>query len=327
MAPIPIPKSTRTILTTLVALATAAALFLTSGSSVSGCLWDSDTLRAEAAGAPGLVETIVGRFDRYPPLYYQMRLDRVTNVLNADPTDLAAYDDVGVACDRLGRGDEAIAWMAKKRIALDLASDSARVGEHEYRYLANLGTFHVHRWIHDGADRSEMADVVRARDLIAQAIALNPDAHFGRERYQLLALEWILQPPPPEESYGDTNDGLSTFLQADPNLTGPLYPVEASFNMGQLDGTDYADAPEGLAGLVSLGNGWNSFDVFFSLGGVIQGVGDTGVGLSIAKTLTEALGGRIWVDSEMGVGATFSVLLPVSNNNHHAPFGNGDLDI
>jgi two-component system phosphate regulon sensor histidine kinase PhoR len=44
---------------------------------------------------------------------------------------------------------------------------------------------------------------------------------------------------------------------------------------------------------------------------LIQGVGDTGVGLSLAKTLTEAQGGRIWVDSEMNVGATFHVLLPV----------------
>jgi len=44
---------------------------------------------------------------------------------------------------------------------------------------------------------------------------------------------------------------------------------------------------------------------------LIQGVGDTGVGLSIAKTLTEAQHGRIWVESEAGVGATFNVLLPV----------------
>jgi signal transduction histidine kinase len=44
---------------------------------------------------------------------------------------------------------------------------------------------------------------------------------------------------------------------------------------------------------------------------LIQGVGDTGVGLSIAKTLTEAQHGRIWVESEPGVGATFSVLLPM----------------
>jgi signal transduction histidine kinase len=48
---------------------------------------------------------------------------------------------------------------------------------------------------------------------------------------------------------------------------------------------------------------------------LIQGVGDTGVGLSIAKTLTEAQKGRIWVESEAGVGSTFSVLLPIAKNN------------
>ncbi len=45
---------------------------------------------------------------------------------------------------------------------------------------------------------------------------------------------------------------------------------------------------------------------------LIQGIGDTGVGLSIAKTLTEAQHGRIWVESEPGVGAAFSVLLPIA---------------
>ncbi len=44
---------------------------------------------------------------------------------------------------------------------------------------------------------------------------------------------------------------------------------------------------------------------------LIPGLGDTGVGLSIAKTLVEAQKGRIWVETEAGVGSTFSVLLPV----------------
>jgi len=48
---------------------------------------------------------------------------------------------------------------------------------------------------------------------------------------------------------------------------------------------------------------------------LIQGVGDTGVGLSIAKTLTEAQKGRILVESQMGVGSTFSVLLPIARKS------------
>jgi signal transduction histidine kinase len=45
---------------------------------------------------------------------------------------------------------------------------------------------------------------------------------------------------------------------------------------------------------------------------LIQGVGDKGISLSIAKALVEVLGGRIWVDSQLGTSSTFSVLLPVN---------------
>ena len=43
-----------------------------------------------------------------------------------------------------------------------------------------------------------------------------------------------------------------------------------------------------------------------------RGVGEAGMGLFIAKTLTEAQNGRIWVDTELGVGSTYNVLIPIA---------------
>jgi len=47
----------------------------------------------------------------------------------------------------------------------------------------------------------------------------------------------------------------------------------------------------------------------------IRGLGETGIGMSIVKTMVESTGGRIWVDSKPGYGSTFSVLFPISQNN------------
>jgi signal transduction histidine kinase len=44
----------------------------------------------------------------------------------------------------------------------------------------------------------------------------------------------------------------------------------------------------------------------------IAGISKNGTDFPVIKSMVEALGGRIWVDSEPGQGATFSVLLPVS---------------
>jgi signal transduction histidine kinase len=44
---------------------------------------------------------------------------------------------------------------------------------------------------------------------------------------------------------------------------------------------------------------------------LIEGLGDSGTGLSIVKSLVEAQNGRISVETEAGVGSTFSVLIPV----------------
>ncbi len=45
---------------------------------------------------------------------------------------------------------------------------------------------------------------------------------------------------------------------------------------------------------------------------VIAGLSEKVAELTVAKDLAESLGGRLWVDSELGYGATFSLLFPVS---------------
>ena len=44
---------------------------------------------------------------------------------------------------------------------------------------------------------------------------------------------------------------------------------------------------------------------------LIDGLGDTGVSLSLAKALVDEHHGRIWLDSQQDAGTTFHVLLPL----------------
>jgi len=49
----------------------------------------------------------------------------------------------------------------------------------------------------------------------------------------------------------------------------------------------------------------------------ISGLGDSTMGLSIIQELSEAIGGRIWFDSEVGIGSTFTILMPVTDSSRH----------
>ena len=49
------------------------------------------------------------------------------------------------------------------------------------------------------------------------------------------------------------------------------------------------------------------------------GLGESGAGLALVKTLVEAHGGRLWVESDQGIGATFSVVLPIADGQYPIP--------
>jgi signal transduction histidine kinase len=56
----------------------------------------------------------------------------------------------------------------------------------------------------------------------------------------------------------------------------------------------------------------NIFDRFFRASNVPDSSTGTGLGLAITKSIVENHRGRIWVDSALGKGSVFTVVLPTS---------------
>ena len=237
-------------------------------SPAHACLNDRDSRLGYALGQfPQVQEVLTGRFERNPALFYEQRVARVEKELAAKPNEFALYDDIAVALDRLHQDDSAIAWMQKKRVVLERIAPRESLmkpewKEHWYSYHANLGTFYAHRWI-SKHNEHDLADLKQARDHIARAVEIKPEAHFGREPVQLLVIEWLLD---------GRKESLADFLESEfpERLRAQQEELRQQVPVGKrtpeieawLQLAPNKAAIEGLTGLVVLGAAWESVDLF-----------------------------------------------------------------
>ena len=220
---------------------------------------DSDSLATQAAQLPETLRVITGRFARNPPLYYQMRVKRERAQLASNPRQFGLYDDIGVALDKLGRDDQALQTMKRKRALLPPFDASDKTNrEHWYRTFANEGTFRAHQFLKAGAPLAKLGELKTARAQIKRAIEIKPDAHWGRERYQLMAMDWIIA-----RKSDKTKKTLGQWIEARDGWK----PVDGTQTLGS---SGRKRAVEGLSGLIVLGGAWESPDVFEALGVALE---------------------------------------------------------
>ncbi len=212
---------------------------------------DSDSLATQAAQLPETLRVITGRFPRNPPLYYHMRIDRERAALKTNPRQFGLYDDIGVALDKLGKSDDALQTMKAKRAVLPAFDAKDKVNrEAWYRTYANEGTFRAHRFLKWGAPVAKLDEMRTARAQIKRAIEIKPDAHFGRERYQLMAMDWIIA-----RKSGATKKTLGEWIEG-----------RDGWQDARAQDENRKRAVEGLSGMVVLGGAWESPDMFEALG-------------------------------------------------------------
>jgi signal transduction histidine kinase len=110
---------------------------------------------------------------------------------------------------------------------------------------------------------------------------------------------------------------MNAYLASPPDspvvVTAHRQPVQLSQNANLADATDCL-----LMSIEDRGGGIPQDDIsrvfarkYKADHPLVQGLGDTGVGLSIAKTLAERHGGGLWLETVEGVGSIFYFALPI----------------
>ncbi|GMU58552.1 MAG: hypothetical protein AMXMBFR34_03150 [Myxococcaceae bacterium] len=234
----------------------ALLLTVTGSAAALACLWDSDTYAEEALARKDVAEVVKGRFGKHSKAFYEAKVAYTLPLVSADAgvAPPERYDDLAVAYDKLGQVDRSIALMFEK--------EQRHPGL--YTTKANLGTFYAHS-----------GDFVRAVELLEAAIAQKPDAHFGREKYQVQAIEY-LQALGKDASLATRKDLLGVDLTEPERLMfGDRGKKKKPGEKTLLDKEGLGrDVFVALAGIIRFGSGEKSSHVWLSLGVALALDGD-----------------------------------------------------
>jgi signal transduction histidine kinase len=175
----------------------------------------------------------------------------------------------------------------------------------------------IHLSEHAGANRSRLHNhSIDLNMVIDEAMAIT--IHQVREKNILLRVDIPKNLPTINVDHDALQQIVIHLLQNASSATPVEGEVLLHARIYRQD--DQADNPDYVLLQVSdRGGGIASKDLprlfsrlYRSNNNTIPGAGETGVGLAIVKSLVEAQGGRIWVDTEINKGSTFSVLLPMA---------------
>ncbi len=140
-------------------------------------------------------DVIHERFAKHGREHYLER-NRVSReaIQQLDPDDPARWpltDDLAAGLDRVGESAEAVRVMQEK---LDSQTKAKVSGRDLYTSFANLGTFLIHANFRDAmaGDTAAVEEFAKGVEFIRKSVQVNPDAHFGRERWQAAIAEFIL---------------------------------------------------------------------------------------------------------------------------------------
>ena len=254
--------------------------------SALACLWDTDTIVMEKARFPEVADLIAGKFPRHSREFYEWRKKRCLSEMGKSSKTPVLFDDLAVAQHKLGDHQAAIATMHEKEAAFPGI----------YETYSNLGTFHIYT-----------GDLDEAEKWISRALEINPNAHFGREQYQLWLVQWLKAGKPRAE---DTQQGkqsvdysgFSAFIVKQSGSTDP----SPAWKEGR------ADALKGILGMMRFADHDNPV-LLEALGDVLL-TGDFQENASLLaaqcyllasrKSKTDAEKQRLWKLMEQAGGTT-----------------------